>query len=679
MIFKAPSRTTFDATDLLCVNTLRTLAIDAVERAGSGHPGLPLGAAPMAYVLWQRHLRVDPVEPGWPDRDRFVLSAGHGSMLLYSLLHLTGFDLTLEDLRSFRRWGSRTPGHPEAHLTPGVEATTGPLGQGAGAAVGMAMAERALAHRYNRPGHPVVDHFTYALVSDGDLMEGVASEAASLAGHLRLGKLVFLYDSNRVSLDGPTSLAFTEDTSRRFESYGWAVLHVEHGDTDLEAIDRALSAAQADTSRPTLIVVNTTIGFGAPTKQGTSAAHGSPLGRDEVAATKRALGWEPDRSFYVPEDALARLQEVRDRGRRAHAEWERRLEAYEHVCPALHAEWRRASAGELPTGWDDDLPLFGAGQELATRRAAGDALNALATRVPWLLGGDADLSSSTNTALRGAGSFEGQQGAGRNIHFGVREHAMGAITNGLAGHGGLRPFCATFFCFSDYMRPSVRLAALSRLPVVYVWTHDSIGLGEDGPTHQAVEHLASLRAMPGLWVVRPADANEAVEAWRLALGRADGPVALVLSRQKLPVLDRGRLGAASGLSRGGYVLSDPPAGEVDAIVIATGSEVHVALAAQSVLAADGARVRVVSLPCWEVFEAQDRAYRDMVLPPGVKPRVSVEAGATFGWCRYTGEHGVALGLDRFGASAPGDVNMERFGFTAEDVADAVRSLLGTTR
>lgn len=676
MIFKAPSRTTFDATDALCINTLRTLAIDAVERAGSGHPGLPLGAAPMAYVLWQRHLRVDPEDPGWPDRDRFVLSAGHGSMLLYSLLHLTGFDLTLEDLKSFRRWGSRTPGHPEAHVTAGVDATTGPLGQGVGAAVGMAMAERALAHRYEQPDPSIVDHFTYALVSDGDLMEGVSSEAASLAGHLRLGKLVLLYDSNHVSLDGPTSLAFTEDTSRRFESYGWTVLRVEHGDTDLEAIDRAITEAKADLSRPTLIVVHTTIGFGAPTKHGSSAAHGSPLGRDEVAATKRALGWDPERSFYVPEDARARFREVMDRGRRAHADWRWRIEAYRDAHPELHAEWRDAMAGELPAGWDDDLPAFGAGKDLATRRAAGEVLNTIATRVPWLLGGDADLSSSTNTSLRGAGTFGGQRGAGRNVHYGVREHAMGAITNGLAGHGGLRPYCATFFCFSDYMRPSVRIAALSQLPVVYVWTHDSIGLGEDGPTHQAVEHLASLRAMPGLWVVRPADANEAAEAWRLALRRSDGPVALVLSRQALPVLDRGQLGPASGLLRGGYVLSDPRAGDAEAIVIATGSEVHVALAAQRLLGRDGTRVRVVSLPCWEVFEAQDRGYRDTVLPPRLEARVSVEAGATFGWCRYTGARGIALGIDRFGASAAGDVNMERFGFTAEHVARAVRSVLG---
>lgn len=676
MIFKSPTRTTFDATDVLCVNTLRALAIDAVERAGSGHPGLPLGAAPMAYVLWQRHLRVDPKEPDWPDRDRFVLSAGHGSALLYGLLHLTGFDLTLEDLKSFRRWDSRTPGHPEAHLTPGVDATTGPLGQGLGAAVGMAMAERWLAHRYNQPGQPIVDHFTYALVSDGDLMEGVASEAASLAGHLRLGKLVLLYDSNQVSLDGPTTLAFTEDTSRRFESYAWSVLHVEHGDTDLEALDSALTAARAEATRPTLIVVHTTIGFGAPSKHGSSAAHGSPLGRDELAATKMALGLDPQRSFHVPEEALARFREVLDRGRRARADWEWRLEAYRDAHPELHAEWHAAVAAELPAGWEDDLPVFGPGEALATRQAAGVVLNTLATRVPWLFGGDADLSSSTNTSLRDAGTFEGQNGAGRNVHYGVREHAMGAITNGLAGHGGLRPFCATFFCFSDYMRPSVRIAALSRLPVVYVWTHDSIGLGEDGPTHQPVEHLASLRAMPGLWVVRPADANEAAEAWRLALRRSDGPVALVLSRQKLPVLDRSQLGPASGLLRGGYVLSDPSAGEAEAIVIATGSEVHLALAAQSLLGREGTRVRVVSLPCWEVFAAQDRAYRDAVLPPHLRARVSVEAGATFGWCRYTGDQGIALGLDHFGASAPGDVNMARFGFTAEHVARAVRGLLG---
>jgi transketolase len=655
----------------LAVNTIRTLAIDAVQKANSGHPGLPMGAAPMAYVLWQRHLRHNPHDPHWPDRDRFVLSAGHGSMLLYVLLHLTGYDLTMEDLQAFRQWESRTPGHPEIHLTPGVEATTGPLGQGTANAVGMAMAERALAHRFNRPGHTIVDHHTFALVSDGDLMEGLSAEAASLAGHLGLGKLIYLYDCNHISLDGPTSLAFsTEDVGARYAAYGWHVLHVDKGDTDLAGLDAAVTAAKAETGRPSMIVVQTTIGYGAPKKQGTAEAHGSPLGAEEVAAAKRALGFDPERSFYVPPEASTHFHTAIERGGAQQAEWKQRFSAYAVTHPELAAEWQRVQAGDLPAGWDGDLPTFGAADAQATRQASGKALNAIAARVPELFGGDADLSVSTSTALKNGGSFNGRTGEGRNIHYGVREHAMGSIANGIAYHGGLRSFVATFFCFSDYMRPAVRLAALNELPVIFVWTHDSIALGEDGPTHQPVEHLMSLRAMPGLAVVRPADANETAEAWRFAIAQRKRPVALVLSRQKLPVLDPE---AARGVARGAYVLAD--AASPKAILLATGAEVHVALAAQSLLAAEGIAARVVSMPCWEVFAEQGAEYRASVLPSTIRTRVSIEAGVTLGWERWLGDGGAAIGLDRYGASAPGEVSLQKLGFTAANVVEHVRRLL----
>ena len=663
--------------ELLSINTIRTLAIDAVQKANSGHPGLPLGAAPMAYVLWQRHLRHNPKDPRWPDRDRFVLSAGHGSMLLYALLHLTGYDLTMEDIKAFRQWESRTPGHPEMRLTPGVEATTGPLGQGTANAVGMAIAERMLAHRFNRPGHTIVDHRTYALVSDGDLMEGISSEAGSLAGHLKLGKLIYLYDCNHVSLDGPTSLAFsTEDVATRYAAYGWHVQRVDKGDTDIEAIDAAITAAEAETARPSLIVIQTTIGYGSPHKHGTSQAHGSPLGVEEVALTKKALGWDPERFFYVPDAVAAHLRLAVERGEGAQAQWQERFAAYAKAYPDLAEEWRQAQRGELPKGWDADLPSWKPGESVATRTASGKALNAIAARVSWLVGGDADLSTSTDTALKDGGSFDAQTGAGRNLHFGVREHTMGAIANGIAYHGGLRPFAATFFVFSDYMRPPVRLAALNELPVVFVWTHDSVGLGEDGPTHQPIEHLMALRAMPHLHVVRPADAAETVEAWRWAMTYREGPVALVLTRQKLPVLDRSRLGPAAGVARGAYVLAEADGGAPQAIIIATGSEVWVALAARDLLGKDGIRTRVVSMPCWESFAAQSAEYRESVLPAAVKARVSIEAGVTFGWRQWIGDAGIAMGIDRFGASAPGETNLEKFGFTADNVARAVRRLVG---
>jgi transketolase len=656
-----------------CIDTLRTLAMDAIQKADSGHPGLPMGAAPMAYVLWQNHLRHNPRDPRWPDRDRFVLSAGHGSMLLYGLLHLTGYDLGMHELQSFRQWGSRTPGHPEWHLTPGVEATTGPLGQGAANAVGMAMAERHLAHRFNRPGHEIVDHYTYALVSDGDVMEGVAAEAASLAGHLGLGKLIYLYDFNDVTLDGPADLTFTEDVCKRYEAYGWHVQRVEQGNTDLQGIDAALRAARAETARPSLILVHTTIGYGSPKKAGTAAAHGSPLGADEVAASKRALGCDAEARFHVPDEVRAHMGQAAERGARAQAAWEARFRAYAEVHPDLAEAWRACMSGALPAGWDAELPTWKTGEQVATRAAASKVQQVIAARVPWLIGGDADLGGSTKTMIAGSGDFDGRTGAGRNIRFGVREHAMGAICNGLHYHGGIRPYASTFFVFSDYMRPAVRLAALNHQPVIYVWTHDSIGVGEDGPTHQPVEHLMALRAMPNLHLVRPADATECRDAWSHAMARTDGPTALVLSRQNLPVLDRAAAGVGSP-ARGAYVLAD--AERIDAILIATGSEVSLAMEARAALAREGIQVRVVSMPCWEQFRAESAAYRESVLPAAITARVSVEAGTTFGWQTWIGLHGVAVGLDRFGASAPGEVLMAELGFTVERVSIAVRTVLG---
>ena len=657
----------------LAINTIRTLSIDAVQKANAGHPGLPMGAAPMAYVLWQRHLSHNPRNPKWPDRDRFVLSAGHGSMLLYSLLHLTGYDLSLDDIKTFRQWGSRAAGHPESFLAPGVEATTGPLGQGATNAVGMAMAERFLAGRYNKPGHTIVDHFTYALVGDGDMMEGITHEAASLAGHLGLGKLVWLYDDNKVSLDGPTSLAFTEDVGKRFEAYGWQVLRVEHGDTDIEAIDRALIAAKADTTRPSFIMVHTTIGYGSPHKAGTSEAHGSPLGVEEVKLTKKNLGWDPDKQFYLPDEAVTHFRTAVERGAQAEAAWQKRFDAWAAANPGLASEWHMALRGELPAGWESGLPTFTPKDELATRQSSGKVLAAIANKVPWLVGGDADLSCSTLTTLTGQGDFDGKTGLGRNIHFGVREHAMGAIANGLAYHGGVHPFTATFFVFSDYERPAIRMASISRLPVTFVFTHDSIGVGEDGPTHQPIEQLMSLRLIPNLWVIRPADANEVVEAYQIAMKRSNGPVAVVLTRQKTPTFDRSKLAPAKGVQKGGYVLADAPAPQ--AVLIATGSEVALALAAQEKLLAQGIRARVVSLPCWEIFAAQSPEYQDSVIPRAIKARVSIEAGVTLGWQRWVGDQGVVIGIDRFGASGPGGVLMKQFGFHADAVVSAVAGMV----
>lgn len=653
---------------LLAINTIRTLSIDAIQKANSGHPGLPMGCAPMAYTLWHKHLRHDPEAPQWFDRDRFVLSAGHGSMLLYSLLHLTGYDLSLDELKAFRQWGSKTPGHPEWHETPGVEATTGPLGQGAANAVGMALAERMLARYFNRPGHEIIDHHTYALVSDGDLMEGVACEAASLAGHLGLSKLVYLYDANQITLDGPLSLSMSEDVGARFAACGWHVQHVEEGDTDLAALDAAITTAKAETSRPSIIVIKTTIGYGSPKKAGTSSAHGSPLGEAEIVATKQRLGWDPDKKFYVPDEVRAHLAEGGRRGATTHQAWREKLAGYKAAHPDLAAQLEQAIAGKLPPSWDANLPAFPADKALATRAASGKIMTALAANIPWLLGGDADLGGSTKTIVPG-GDFS-RTGEGRNIRFGIREHAMAAMANGMLYHGAVRPFVATFFTFSDYMRPAVRLAALNKQPAIYVWTHDSVGLGEDGPTHQPVEHLMALRAMPHLAVFRPADANETIAGWRYALSRTDGPTGLVLSRQDLPIVTQP---GAPGAEKGAYVLAEGG----DVILIATGSEVSVALAARDLLAKEHISARVVSMPCWELFAEQPASYRESVLPHAQRRRVSIEAGVTLGWREHVGDRGVAIGIDRYGASAPAEVIFEQLGITpAAVVAAAKRTIEG---
>jgi transketolase len=661
--------------DQRCINTIRMLAADAVQKAKSGHPGMPMGAAAMAYVLWTRSLRHNPANPQWPDRDRFVLSAGHGSMLLYALLHLTGYDLSLEDLQQFRQWGSRTPGHPEYGHTPGVETTTGPLGQGFATGVGMAIAERWLAAQCNRPGQTIVDHHTYAIVSDGDLMEGIASEAASLAGHLRLGKLITLYDENRISIDGSTDLAFTEQVARRFEAYGWHVLGVSDGN-DLDAVEAAIRSAQAETGRPSLLLCRTHIGYGSPNKQDSSKAHGEPLGEEELRLTKQKLGWPESPAFLVPEEVRQAFRAAAERGKAWEAEWRQRLRAHAAACPAEAARWERFQSAQLPEGWDAALPRYAPGDPaVATRAVSGKVIQAVYSRIANLVGGSADLAPSNNTYVAEGGEFQAGTPGGRNFRFGVREHAMGAIANGMALHGGLRPYVATFLVFSDYMRPAIRLAALMGLPVVFIFTHDSIGLGEDGPTHQPVEHVMALRTIPGLRVIRPADATETVEAWRSALLH-HGPTCLILTRQNLPIPDRAAAQPGGGVERGAYVLADAPEGKPQVILIATGSEVAVALGAQKILQGKGIPSRVVSMPSWELFEAQPQAYRDAVLPPAVTARLAVEAGTPLGWHRYVGLHGDIVGLDRFGASAPAGVLFERFGFTPEQVAARALRLLG---
>jgi transketolase len=675
--------------DQLCINTIRFLSVDAVQKANSGHPGMPLGAAPMAYALWTGLLKHNPRNPHWFDRDRFVLSAGHGSMLLYSLLHLTGYDLSLDDIKQFRQWGSKAPGHPERGHTPGVEVTTGPLGQGFANAVGMAIAEAQLAARYNRPGHEIIDHATYAILSDGDLMEGVASEAASLAGHLRLGKLTCLYDDNYVTLAAGTDITFSEDRARRFEAYGWHTVSIADGN-DLAAITAALRAAHAETTRPSLILVRTHLGYGSPNKHDTFEAHGSPLGTEEVRLTKENLGWPTEPPFLVPEIALAHFREALARGARDEALWNERVAAYAKACPDLAEELRRRLRGELPPGWNADIPVFPADAKgMATRVASGKVMNAIGPRLPALTGGSADLDPSTHTALKGLGDFnppvgnvdrQGSDGggwsfAGRNLHFGVREHAMGAIVNGLAAHGGIVPYGSTFLIFSDYMRPPIRLAALMGLHVVQVFTHDSIALGEDGPTHQPVEQLAGLRAIPNLTVIRPGDANETAVAWRVALETRDRPVVLVLSRQNLPTLDRNRYAPAEGLRRGAYVLADAPDGKPELILIASGSEVSLILAAAERLRGEKIAVRCVSMPSWDLFDALPQADREAVIPQSVRARLAVEAGAAQGWHRYVGGGGEVLSVERFGASAPGDVMLREYGFSVDEICRRARALL----
>jgi transketolase len=679
--------------DELCINTIRMLSVDMVQQANSGHPGMPMGSAPMAYVLWMRFFRYNPRDPKWPDRDRFVLSAGHGSALLYSILHLTGYDLPRDELKRFRQWGSKTPGHPEHGETSGVESTTGPLGQGFGNGVGMAMAERFLAARFNRPGHEIVNHYTYAIVSDGDLMEGVASEAASLAGHFKLGKVIYLYDNNRITLAGETALNFTEDVSKRFEAYGWHVQSIEDGN-DIKAISKAIQAAQNETSRPSLISVRTHIAYGSPHRQDTFEAHGSPLGPEEVIATKKNLGWPLEPTFYIPDEALAHFRKALDKGRELEEEWKAKLESYGKVYPELRMEWNQWMNSKLPKGWDKDIPIFPPDPKgVATRAAGGQIINAIASHVPSLMGGSADLNPSTNTAMKGRGNFqspgsgdEAVQGSvsgswgyeGANVAFGVREHAMASILNGMALHGGLVPFGSTFLTFSDYMRPSIRLGALMRLHIIYIFTHDSVALGEDGPTHQPVEHLASLRAMPNLTVIRPADANETAEAWRVAMEHREGPVALILTRQNVPVIDRSRFNPANGLRNGAYILADSPA-RPEIILIATGSEVHLAIEVYEKLRNEGIGVRVVSMPSWELFERQPEEYRNKILPPQITARISIEAGATLGWHKYVALEGGIFGIDHYGASAPGKTVLKEFGFTSENVLKRVRALLAERR
>ena len=669
---------TSTATRQLAIDTIKVLAMDAVQEANSGHPGTPMALAPVGYVLWTRHLRHNPRDPGWVDRDRFVLSAGHASMLIYSLLYLTGYDLSLDDIRQFRQWGSRTPGHPEYGHAPGVETTTGPLGQGVANTVGMALAERWLAHRYNRPGHEVVDHRTWAICSDGDLMEGISHEAAEIAGHQKLGKLTWIFDDNRITIEGATDLATATDQRRRFEGYGWHTLTVEDG-TDLEAIDAVLAAAKAETERPTLIVLTTTIAEGSPNMAGTADTHGAPLGAAEIEATKRNIGYPSLEPFHVEPAAVEHWRRGAGAWADAQEAWERRFEAYRADHPDLAADFEGGAAGELPAGWEDALPDLSAAPATATRNHSGKVLQGAARAIPNMLGGSADLGGSNKTDIAGGGNLRADNPGGRIIHFGVREHAMGALMNGMALHGGVHPFGGTFLIFSDYMRPAIRLAALMGLPVIYVFTHDSIGLGEDGPTHQPIEQLAALRAIPGLLDLRPGDGPETVEAWRAALRYRTGPSFLALTRQTVPWIDRGPENpSADGLHLGGYVLRESPTDSLDAVIIASGSEVGVALAAREALAADGIGARVVSLPSWRLFAAQPAGYREEVLPRGVL-KVSVEAGSTMGWQRWVGDGGVSIGIDRFGASAPWQEMYRQYGVTAAAVRDAVHEALANAR
>lgn len=657
--------------ELRAINTIRTLSIDAIEKANSGHPGLPMGAAPMAYSLWSKFLKHNPQNPGWFDRDRFVLSAGHGSMLLYSLLHLFGYDVSMEDLKDFRQWGSKTPGHPEYGHTPGVEATTGPLGQGIAMSVGMAMAERHLASVYNREGFNVVDHYTYALCGDGDLMEGIASEAISLAGHLKLGKLIVLYDSNDISLDGDLNLSFSENIQQKFEAVGWHYLRVNDG-TDTAEIEQAIQAAREHTAQPTLIEIKTVIGYGSPNRGGTSEVHGKPLGADEMKLVKENYAWAHE-EFHVPEDVQEHFAAFKAQGAEQEVEWNKMFDAYASAYPELAQQFKRAMANGLPENWEQSLPSFEAGKQIATRAASGEVLNAIAQAVPTLIGGSADLAGSNNTLLKGEQNFSANDYSGRNIWFGVREHAMGAAMNGVALHGGLRIYGGTFFVFSDYLRPAIRMAALQKLPVTYVFTHDSIAVGEDGPTHEPIEQLPSLRVIPGLTVLRPADANETAAAWKYAMLHTEEPTALVLTRQNLPVLQETE-NCYDSLSKGAYILSDSE-GSPDLILLATGSEVSLTLEAKAKLTQEGYNVRVVSMPSWNLFEQQDAAYKEHVLPPSVKKRLAVEMAYPLGWERYVGDEGEIIGISTFGASAPGSTIMKEFGFTVENVIEKAKKLL----
>jgi len=660
--------------DQLAITTIRTLSIDAIEKANSGHPGMPMGAAPMAYTLWTKFMNHNPSNPTWFNRDRFVLSAGHGSMLLYSLLHLSGYDVTMEDIKQFRQWGSKTPGHPEYGHTPGVEATTGPLGQGIAMAVGMAMAERHLAATYNKENFEIVNHYTYAICGDGDLMEGVASEAASLAGHLKLGRLIVLYDSNDISLDGELNLSFSENVGQRFQAYGWQYLRVEDGN-NIEEIAAAIAEAQKELNRPTLIEVKTTIGYGSPSKAGTSDVHGAPLGADELKRTKEAYKWTFEEDFYVPEEVYAHFRQVvQEAGAKKEAEWNELFAAYKQSYPELAHQLELAIEGKLPEGWETNIPVYPEGKSLATRASSGEVLNAIAKAVPYFIGGSADLAGSNKTLIKGAGNFMPESYEGRNIWFGVREFAMGAAMNGMALHGGVKVFGGTFFVFSDYLRPAIRLAALMGLPVTYVLTHDSIAVGEDGPTHEPIEQLPSLRAMPNLSVIRPADGNETAAAWRLAVESTDRPTALVLTRQNLPTLASTAERAYEGVKKGAYVVSEAE-GTPEALLLASGSEVSLAVEAQKALANEGIHVSVVSMPSWDRFEQQPKDYKDQVLPPHVKKRLAIEMAASLGWERYTGDEGDILAIDRFGASAPGEKIMEEYGFTVGNVVQRVKALL----
>lgn len=659
-----------------CVNTIRTLAIDAIQKANSGHPGAPMGLAPAAFALWMNVMKYNPANPDWWDRDRFVLSNGHASMLLYAILHLTGYDLPLEEIKRFRQWGSLTPGHPESHLTPGVETTTGPLGQGIMNAVGMALAEAHLAAKYNRDGHDIINHFTYVFCGDGDLMEGASHEAASLAGHLGLGKLIVLYDDNHISIEGKTELTYTDDVQRRFESYHWHVQNLGEKGNDVAAITRAFEEAQNAAGKPSLILLRTHIGYGSPHKQDTPEVHGSPLGEEEVRLTKKAYGWPEDRTFYVPEDVREYFLEARQRGQQAESLWQAKFQAYEKAHPELAEKLRRSHKLTLPPEWEKHLPEFAvADGPMATRSASGKAINAFAESIPYLVGGSADLAPSNNSLIKSSSYMQKGEYENRNIAWGVREHAMCSIASGMMLHGGVRPFVATFFVFTDYARPAIRLAAMMGLPVIYIMTHDSIGLGEDGPTHQPVEHLAALRAMPNLCVIRPADANEVTQAWRAAIERATGPTMLVLSRQKLPVFDRAQLQPASGVLKGAYVLSKEKGGKPDVILLASGSEVELVLQAQAELAKENIDARVVSVPSWELFAGQPQVYRDDVLPPAVKARLAVEAGSPLGWRRWVGDSGDIVGIEKFGASAPYKELFRHYGLTVENVVERARALV----